>query len=334
MHAPPESPVVGIFGTGRNGSTLLMRLLDGSPDLWIYPVEVNWFAVRHVPYDEWAQRELVELRESYVDRLAAPVDAEVETPSPAGDPEHDVLAYLDATRRAYAPDDRRRIPTFKSLEVTELARYEQAFPGLRFVHIVRDPRTTYASLKRSDMIMKRRPFWSQGDLLDTLLERRWIPHAKFLLGHPGERHHWVRYEDLCADPERVITEICAWLGVAPPPEPSVQTVLGGRRAREFPVNPSQVGVTTPERVVGNMAQRYGYEEVVTERERAFIDFRTAALAEQFGYADRDASRISLAGHWLLPDRWEWMNIPSRRAFAVRLLRRRAYIYGKLLGGER
>jgi hypothetical protein len=34
--------LVGIFGAGRNGSSLLMRLLDGSPGLWIYPIELNY----------------------------------------------------------------------------------------------------------------------------------------------------------------------------------------------------------------------------------------------------------------------------------------------------
>ena len=34
--------LVGIFGAGRNGSTLLMRLLDGSSGLWIYPIELNY----------------------------------------------------------------------------------------------------------------------------------------------------------------------------------------------------------------------------------------------------------------------------------------------------
>ena len=43
--------LVGIFGAGRNGSSLLMRLLDGSPGLWIYPIELNYlraFAPRTV----------------------------------------------------------------------------------------------------------------------------------------------------------------------------------------------------------------------------------------------------------------------------------------------
>ncbi len=36
--------IVGIFGAGRNGSTLLMRLLDGSPGLWVYPLELNYLS--------------------------------------------------------------------------------------------------------------------------------------------------------------------------------------------------------------------------------------------------------------------------------------------------
>ena len=34
--------LLGIFGTGRNGSTMLMRLLDGSPGIWIFPYELSY----------------------------------------------------------------------------------------------------------------------------------------------------------------------------------------------------------------------------------------------------------------------------------------------------
>ena len=34
--------LLNIMGTDRNGSTLLMRLLDGSPDLWVCPIEFNY----------------------------------------------------------------------------------------------------------------------------------------------------------------------------------------------------------------------------------------------------------------------------------------------------
>ena len=49
------------------------------------------------------------------------------------------------------------------------------------------------------------------------------------------RHYLVRYEDLCDSPARTVTDICSWLGVAPPEEPTMQTVLGGRHTKSLPI---------------------------------------------------------------------------------------------------
>ena len=37
--------LIGIFGTGRNGSTLLLRVLDGIPGVFADPAEVNFLSV-------------------------------------------------------------------------------------------------------------------------------------------------------------------------------------------------------------------------------------------------------------------------------------------------
>lgn len=34
--------LIGIFGTGRNGRTLLTRLLDGIDGVYVHPVESNF----------------------------------------------------------------------------------------------------------------------------------------------------------------------------------------------------------------------------------------------------------------------------------------------------
>jgi hypothetical protein len=223
---------------------------------------------------------------------------------------------------------------FKSIEVGDLARYERWFPDLRFVHIVRHPVSNYESLKRTDMVRKRKPFWFQGgDILRTQLEDRWVPHVRFLLDRcrrAPERHTVVRYEDVCDRPEVVVKDVCSWLGVTPPADPALQTVLGGRRLRALPVNPSQEGVETPARVVDDMARRFGYEDVLTGRERRLILARTYRLGQALDYytsADAAAlpGRLGLLGEWLPADRWERMNADSRWRLAAALARRRLWV---------
>jgi hypothetical protein len=370
--------LVGIFGAGRNGSSLLMRLLDGSPGLWIYPIELNYlrtFAPRTLKgavkqtlaacapmlprqavdaferrrrrlVGTWAAEQLQELKETYVDKLVKPIPV-AEDPLQAiarrvtGDVSGDLDAYLDVIRSCY---DERPLPSpphlmFKSIEVSDLPRYGRMFPEMKFIHIMRHPYSNYSSLKRTDMVQKQKPFWYQGgDILRLQLESRWIPHAQFALqGLAAEpsRHHVVRYEDLCESPSRIVTDMCAWLGVAPPEEPTIQTVLGGKHLKALPSNPSLKGVDTPAQVVSDMAKQFGYDEILTERERQLILFRTCDLGCRLGYfstADKAQvpGRFRLLLDWLAPDQWEYMNASSRPRLVRALLERRLYLCRKLL----
>jgi len=353
-----------------------MRLLDGSPGLWVYPLELNYlssFAPRSfrgearrlagklvsgtvlgkmlderyvISTRRWVADQFRELTTVYVERLADAIcimGDPMETVSAAvgRSVESDLRGFLDSVRRVYddRPSDTNPLLVFKSIEVNRLPRYQDLFPEMRFVHIIRHPFSNYASLKRTDMIRKGKPFWFQGgDILRTQLEHRWIPHARFILedgNRHRDRHFVVKYEDLCDMPEVVVKDICQWLGVLPPADPALQTVFGGKQMRELPPNPSQEGVQTPHRVVRDMASEFGYEDVLTERERDLILARTYNLARRLGYFTPEEG-VRLPGtlrlwlSWLAPDRWELMNRDSKLRCLRALLSRRYYITSKLL----
>ena len=370
--------LVGIFGAGRNGSSLLMRLLDGSPGLWIYPIELNYlraFAPRTVKgtlkrilsscastvsghtgdtlrlrrrqhIQDWVAEQVQELKDTYLDKLVQPIQLTTH-PSRAvgervtGDLVQDFKSYLDAIRSCY---DERHLTTkpmlmFKSIEVSDLTRYGQLFPDMKFIHIMRHPYSNYSSLKRTDMVLKQKPFWFQGgDILRLQLESRWIPHAEFTLqglATDPARHYLVRYEDLCDAPARTVTDICSWLGVAPPEEPTIQTVLGGRRIKSLPINSSLKGVDTPAQVVSDMAKAYGYDDILTEREKNLILLRTYKLGRRLGYftaedEGRVPAKLPLLIQWIAPDQWEYMNASSRVRLLRALIQRRLYLCRVLL----
>lgn len=370
--------LIAIVGTGRNGSTLLVRLLDGSPDLWVHPVEVNYLSVLsdllrsgrvdantlanattrkplHLDGDldahllmHFYASHFEELDSAYVANLEAPVATKPDPTAPLRAkaryrPGEFLPALLEAARDAY--DDRTPPPrhlVFKTIETPYVEEYAATFPEIRFVHILRNPLDNYSSLKRTNMVRKGWPFWRHGgDELRMFLEKRWLPHAR-LVTDPrlaaSDRHVVVRHEDLVAQPEETIAEVCRRLGVTPPPFPVTLTALGGKRMRELPVNPSKEGVRTPERVVANMAERFGYEEVLTERERQLIVARTHGLARSLGYdlgrPPGGAARLALAARWLPPDRWELVNARSKARQAAAILVRRWYIYRTLLHPSR
>ena len=380
--APGQRParLVGIFAAGRNGSTLLMRLLDGSPGLWIYPIELNYlrtFAPNSLKgkikrtvlesasrltggprgtlqerrlrvFHNWVTEQLRELEATYVEKLVHPIRVKTRPLQDMKDRVQDTLAenldlFLDGIRRNY---DDRDLPSepllmFKSVEVLDLARYQRLFPGMKFVHIVRHPYTNYACLKRTDMVLKQKPFWDhggEGDILRLQLESRWIPHVRFALHglqSDSAHHHLVRYEDLCQSPNETVSRICEWLGIEAPSEPTLQTVLGGKHLKVLPTNSSLKGIETPAHVVADMAQSYGYDEILTERERSLIFLRTYELGRRLGYfAQEEASllpnRWQLFTQWILPDEWEYKNTRSKARFVSALIQRRLYLCRKLL----
>ena len=294
----------------------------------------------------WAADQLDELKQTYLDKLVEPISPdgvplERIMAHITGDATHDLESYLDAIRLCY---DRRTLPTppllmFKSIEVSDLFRYQAMFPGMKCLHIMRHPYSNYSSLKRTDMVLKQKPFWFQGgDILRLQLESRWIPHAEFTLQGlttDPTRHYLVRYEDICDSPTRTVTDICSWLGVAPPDEPTVQTVLGGRHTKSLPINSSLKGVDTPAEVVSDMAKAYGYDDILTERERNLILLRTYQLGRRLGYfSEQDAAqvpaRLPLFLQWLAPDQWEYMNASSKVRLARALIQRRLYLCRVLL----
>jgi len=211
--------LIGVFGAGRNGSTLIARLLDGSPDLWIHPIDIVFLPVwddeagigyvRGESYRTATTRSLRHLGEplpwrrisplftpqveeverDYLTQLVAPYPLrrrELEVLDRAGSttPVEFLPAFLEASRRTVArePEPQPAALGFKTSETAYVDDFIRLWPEMRFVHIVRHPITNYASTKRTWIQGKGLPFWTNGeDLLRTFLEARWLPHARAVL---------------------------------------------------------------------------------------------------------------------------------------------------------
>ena len=362
----------GIFGAGRSGTTVLMQVLDGSPDVWMHPVDTNYLSVwddlvrRGEPSWPTMQNATTRpltaldeplptsvlldefgyqwhwLEEKVLPRLSEPVERSSDPAAELRGREsyrasEFLPAFVDCTRRAYGGAGHpARALGFKTLETPYVEDYARVFPELRLVHIVRDPVTNYASLKRTNLLRKNMAFYGFGfDALRLFLDVRWLPHVRAaveLSRARPERHLLVRYEDLTTEPRRVIGQIAGWLGIEPPADPERLTVLGGRAMAEMRELSSQPGVGALTRVQANMEKRFGYTEVVTERERALIRRCTERYARPLGYGVNENGQVSglrLWLQWLPPDSWERMNLHSRSRWAWEIVKRRAYVTRKL-----
>lgn len=359
--------LIAVVATGRNGSTLICRLLDGIPGAYVHPVDVNFLqAMNDVAFRYWVRPRVhnntLSHRLDHLDRAISAADliqyygqqieevedkylTNVKDAVELGDhplgtlnarqkymPGEFVVTFLDALGRWCASGEAPKHAIFKTCETPYVADYERIFPDLKFVHIVRDPVKTWASVKRSLVVSGKRPSAYLGwDNMVSFLEHRWLPHARAICTRRDDRRHLlVRYEDLVTDADHVIAGLCSWAEMPLPAEPTTQTILGGRHFSEMQMNPSQKGLAAPRRVEKDMAQRYSYEEVVTERERAFIQLRTWTFARQLGYFT-DAERPNPADvrrAWMPLDDWDKVNysgISGNVRMLANILYKRAHI---------
>jgi hypothetical protein len=362
-----------------------MRLIDGSPDLWVHPVEMNYLSVfsdlmkygrvrKQTAYNATTQKPLLLDGTLSIERLlqfyefhiqmieqeyrAILLGGTLSVPNPLGtmrrstrySPRQFLPPFLECTQKAY--DDRGRSPklyAFKTIETPYIEEYERIFPEMRFIHIIRNPLANYSSLKRTNMVKKSWPFWQHGgDEMRMFLEKRWLPHARFLVNEglsKDSKHFLIRYEDLVANPTEIISNLFSWLGIVPPSDPTHLTVLGGKEIADTTSNPSGIGVSMPSRVVADMAAKFDYKDVLPFREKEFILYRTYRLATELDcpFEEEQArfpNRLNLATKWLLPDHWELVNVYSNSGVLHRVYRtilhlkalveRRLYIYRKLL----
>ncbi|MEL7357710.1 MAG: sulfotransferase [Cyanobacteria bacterium J06560_6] len=91
----------------------------------------------------------------------------------------------------------------------------QMFPKAKFIHIVRDPRSIVCSMNQDDF-----PWFSDDSVINALNWRKKFQAAKQLLEKnvPSEQRMLIRYEDLVANPEVSVKQICSFLNEAFEPD--------------------------------------------------------------------------------------------------------------------
>ncbi len=194
-----------IIGSPRSGSTLLNRMLGAhtrihapvEPHLLTPLAHLGYYEkVDQAPYDPTiSQRGIRELvrhlprgEEDYLDALRACTDTLY-------------ARLLQGTGADWLLD---KTPAY-ALVLDFAARL---YPNARYVVLTRNPMAVWSSYVES---------FFDGDHVvahahNPLLERYVPAISRFLREKPAPIHH-VQYEDLVADPEKVVPEICAFIGI-------------------------------------------------------------------------------------------------------------------------
>ncbi|HEX5246702.1 MAG TPA: sulfotransferase [Gaiellaceae bacterium] len=225
---PPSAFVaspVFVVGYYRSGTTLMHGLLQGHPDVVGLPGESKHFA-RPEPT-------LTELHDGWIRRLVSPdglppfwtlgrpweeeddcyalFTRRLLAYASGRRPGQDLLGLVAAAVAAAAPDERPPLRWVEKTPRNELLvdRILGSYPSASFVHMVRDPRATVASIRE----------WNRGQHLASVpvaaveLERSLVAAHENARRLGSDRYLVVRYEELVAEPEEQMRRVAAHLGL-------------------------------------------------------------------------------------------------------------------------
>jgi hypothetical protein len=234
-----RSPVF-VLSSVRSGSTLLRMILDSHSQL-------------HAPHELHLRDLKVDLTSDYVAKAMAEL----------GLGQRD-LEYLLWDRVLHHELTRSGKPTLVNKtpdDVFMWRRIAACWRDARFVFLLRHPGDVVASWWRA------RPRYSEDEVVDSVLSYTTaVQEARAEL--PGAT---VRYEDLRADPEAVIRELCGFLDVGYEPE---MLEYGRAEGRTF-----KAGLGDWSGLI-----RSGRVQTATITEHAAIPARLKKIAKTWGYA--------------------------------------------------
>jgi hypothetical protein len=202
-----------VVARGRSGTTLLRAMLDAHPDMAI-PNESHFvvqFARRKDRYENGrgfeAERFTADLFEHWAFKrweLPPPVVLDAYEEAPPAD-------YPSAIRTLYAAyaahHGKSRYGDKTPSYVMSMDLLASTFPESRFVHLIRDGRDVTLSYLATE-------FGSTTLGQGAIDWNRFVRSGRAVGARLGSgRYLEVRYEELVAEPERVLGEVCAFVGL-------------------------------------------------------------------------------------------------------------------------
>lgn len=338
-----------ICGHRRSGTTLLLTLLENHPNLLVYPAESGFFYAVYPPYfsDRHTvagrirqtasfcvnnlESDLAQLPEEARRRVKLSPRAlrsdfrrlAAQTAGAPGDLLRSLmLAYWRAYRHPADPCAWVEKTTSSEIYAADALRW---FPQARFIHLLRDPRDTWASMKSGWDIRFKYHNDSPARLMHSLIERG---RFGFELADRNQRRFGgdvytvVRYEDLLADPPGVLAELCRFIGVPFAREVFQPTVCGqpwggnNYEATRFDGLSSRNAGRWPDRITpeeaalieyhfGEFMERHGYPQRYTlaqQTDAAVSHYKWYNYAQTYSFSSTETVRVQPVAHKTSPKR--------------------------------
>ncbi|HKI02159.1 MAG TPA: non-ribosomal peptide synthase/polyketide synthase, partial [Thermoanaerobaculia bacterium] len=286
---------VFVVSPPRSGSTLLRVMLGGHPKLFSPPeLELLGFGT------------LAERRDAFPGRdsfwLEGAIRAVMEIRRCGPDEARTLMADLEergvTTAELYGLLQEwlgERILVDKTpsyaLDPAVLRRAEEVFEEPFYIHLIRHPYGmihSFEEAKLDQLFFRREHSFARRELAELIWLASHRNVAEFLSAIPAGRQHWVRFEDLVAEPEKVLRGLCAALGIDYHPDMAEPYKEKSVRMTD--------GLHAESRMLGDVKfhQHSGVDRQTAERWREayrhdFLGEATWTLAGELGYpAERTA----------------------------------------------
>ncbi|MGE0268306.1 MAG: sulfotransferase [Candidatus Omnitrophota bacterium] len=237
-----DSPVF-ICGHRKTGTTMLVNLFDGSNEAVVYPDDSGFFYLYYPRYEasRYSNAQKTERLANAIiaDNLKTVIE-EARCPEACkamlkeknqryydlfsqytgeGDVKDILKYFIKCFRDVYYPDMGQPKVWIEKTTSTEIYALElsKIFPRARFIHLIRDPRDNWASLK-SGWDKRYKNFNDDiKRLKQSLLERGKLgmEMAKYNVSTIGsERYKVIRFEDFTQDAQAHMKDLCSFIDIS------------------------------------------------------------------------------------------------------------------------
>ncbi len=301
-----------IAGPAKSGTTLLVSLLDGNPELLVFPAETAYFPTaltKWAPHGRRAQFDYL-TRESFARVLFGAV------PRPGKHayndfPKEEFLKHFEMN--AFDPANKDRdllvlmIESYAAVRGIDLSRVKRwiektpanrdhlgailaRFPQAKILLTIRDPRALMAAQIALEKTRRT------GRFSTYYVAAHWRKAARLALqirsgSLPG---FVVQYEKLVSQTDQTMRDVCAYLGVDFSPEMLSPTKVGQPWAGN---SAAQTGFTTV-----SMEPAFRWRTELNDDEIGWIEWHCRDLMPQFGYELQQSEKRLVP--WIKPIRGE------------------------------
>lgn len=323
-----ENPVF-ICGHRKTGTTMMINLLDGNREFVTYPDDSGYFYLYYPRFatDAYTDEEKIErlCQAILTDNIATVFDkiqcskeerAELDAKAThcrqlvrktkmnnigGGDM---LRLFIESFRQSFYPDisaPKGWIEKTTSTEIYALDMLEE-FPQAKFVHIIRDPRDNWASL--SSGWEKRYQHFNDeiNRLKQSMIERGRLGMEMAVANSQAigpKQYKIVRFEDLVTDPQTVMKEITAFIGLTYSDDILRTSTL---RHTWDGNNFDGLKFTKPSAV--NVSR---WKERISEEDAMLMEFHFRDMMETFEYAPVFSAKETAKA---ASDHYKWFNFST------------------------